>query len=167
MPAVATCMSARLPKHLDDAAHAAALALKFLAGRSLDDYRADEMLRSAVERQVEIVGEACRRALDESPPLRDRMPEFRLALAMRNRIAHGYDTVDLEVDDALLEQCLRSIERATLPDCLEITAWTEDDEIMGVRHKTLKIEGIQFHPESILSQYGHDMLKNFLDQTSH
>ena len=59
------------------------------------------------------------------------------------------------------------IERATLPDCLEITAWTEDDEIMGVRHKTLKIEGIQFHPESILSQYGHDMLKNFLDQTSH
>lgn len=94
MPAVATCMSARLPKHLDDAAHAAALALKFLAGRSLDDYRADAMLRSAVERQVEIVGEACRRALDESPPLRDRMPEFRLALAMRNRIAHGYDTVD-------------------------------------------------------------------------
>jgi anthranilate synthase component 2 len=59
------------------------------------------------------------------------------------------------------------IERATLPECLEITAWTEDDEIMGVRHKTLKIEGIQFHPESILSQYGHDMLKNFLDQTSH
>lgn len=59
------------------------------------------------------------------------------------------------------------IERATLPDCLEITAWTEDDEIMGVRHKTLKIEGIQFHPESILSQHGHDMLKNFLDQTSH
>ncbi|MDC8445609.1 MAG: aminodeoxychorismate/anthranilate synthase component II [Nitrosomonas sp.] len=59
------------------------------------------------------------------------------------------------------------IERATLPDCLEITAWTEDDEIMGIRHKTLKIEGIQFHPESILSQHGHDMLKNFLDQTSH
>jgi len=59
------------------------------------------------------------------------------------------------------------IERATLPDCLEITAWTEDDEIMGVRHKTLNIEGIQFHPESILSEYGHDMLKNFLTQTQH
>ncbi len=59
------------------------------------------------------------------------------------------------------------IERATLPDCLEITAWTEDDEIMGIRHKTLNIEGIQFHPESILSEHGHDMLRNFLNQTSH
>lgn len=54
------------------------------------------------------------------------------------------------------------IERSTLPDCLEITAWTEDDEIMGVRHKTLAIEGIQFHPESILSERGHQMLENFL-----
>ncbi|WP_090333165.1 aminodeoxychorismate/anthranilate synthase component II [Nitrosomonas sp. Nm51] len=59
------------------------------------------------------------------------------------------------------------IERATLPGCLEITAWTEDDEIMGVRHKTLDVEGIQFHPESILSEYGHFMLKNFLTQTQH
>ncbi len=54
------------------------------------------------------------------------------------------------------------IERETLPDCLEVTAWTEDDEIMGVRHKQLKIEGVQFHPESILTEYGHDLLKNFL-----
>jgi anthranilate synthase component 2 len=54
------------------------------------------------------------------------------------------------------------VERATLPDCLEITAWTEDDEIMGIRHKTLAIEGIQFHPESILSEHGHQMLENFL-----
>lgn len=54
------------------------------------------------------------------------------------------------------------IERSTLPDCLEITAWTEDDEIMGIRHKTLAIEGIQFHPESILSEHGHQMLENFL-----
>jgi len=57
------------------------------------------------------------------------------------------------------------IERATLPDCLEITAWTEDEEIMGIKHKTLPIEGIQFHPESILSEHGHDVLKNFLMQT--
>jgi len=56
------------------------------------------------------------------------------------------------------------IERATLPACLEITAWTEDDEIMGVRHKTLSIEGIQFHPESILSEHGHKMLENFLNR---
>jgi len=59
------------------------------------------------------------------------------------------------------------IDKNTLPDCLEITAWTEDekgelDEIMGVRHKTLAIEGVQFHPESILSEHGHAMLKNFL-----
>ncbi len=54
------------------------------------------------------------------------------------------------------------IERETLPDCLEITAWTEDGEIMGVRHKTLDIEGVQFHPESILTEHGHDLLNNFL-----
>ncbi|MCB5188768.1 aminodeoxychorismate/anthranilate synthase component II [Methylobacillus caricis] len=54
------------------------------------------------------------------------------------------------------------IERETIPDCLEITAWTEDGEIMGVRHKSLPIEGVQFHPESILTQYGHELLNNFL-----
>jgi anthranilate synthase component 2 len=56
------------------------------------------------------------------------------------------------------------IEHATLPDCLEITAWTEDGEIMGIRHKTLAVEGVQFHPESILSEHGHLLLKNFLEQ---
>lgn len=56
------------------------------------------------------------------------------------------------------------IERASLPDCLEITAWTDDGEIMGVRHKTLAVEGVQFHPESILTQRGHDLLANFLRQ---
>ena len=57
-----------------------------------------------------------------------------------------------------------AIERATCPDVLEITAWTEDGEIMGVRHKTLAIEGVQFHPESILTEHGHAMLRNFLEQ---
>jgi len=57
-----------------------------------------------------------------------------------------------------------SIERSSCPAELEITAWTEDGEIMGVRHKTLAIEGVQFHPESILTEHGHAMLKNFLDQ---
>ncbi|RQW29862.1 aminodeoxychorismate/anthranilate synthase component II [Rhodobacteraceae bacterium CH30] len=56
------------------------------------------------------------------------------------------------------------IERETLPDCLEITAWTADGEIMGVRHKTLPIEGVQFHPEAILTQHGHRMLDNFLKE---
>ncbi len=61
------------------------------------------------------------------------------------------------------------IDQATLPDCLEMTAWTqtesgEVEEIMGVRHKTLDIEGVQFHPESILTEHGHDMLRNFLER---
>lgn len=55
------------------------------------------------------------------------------------------------------------VERDSLPDCLEITAWTEDGEIMGMRHKTLPIEGVQFHPESILTEHGHALLKNFLE----
>jgi anthranilate synthase component 2 len=61
------------------------------------------------------------------------------------------------------------IEQSSLPECLEITAWTQDenggiDEIMGVRHKTLDIEGVQFHPESILTEHGHDLLRNFLQR---
>lgn len=55
-----------------------------------------------------------------------------------------------------------AIERESLPDCLEVTAWTDDGEIMGVRHKHLTVEGVQFHPESILSEHGHALLKNFL-----
>lgn len=56
------------------------------------------------------------------------------------------------------------IDRNTIPDCLQITATSEDGEIQGVRHKTLAVEGVQFHPESILTEHGHAMLKNFLDQ---
>jgi anthranilate synthase component 2 len=60
------------------------------------------------------------------------------------------------------------IEQSSLPVCLEVTAWTEIedgslDEIMGVRHKQLAIEGVQFHPESILTEHGHDLLRNFLE----
>ena len=62
------------------------------------------------------------------------------------------------------------IDKETVPDCLEVTAWTEDadgnlDEIMGVRHKELAIEGVQFHPESILTEHGHALLRNFLNQS--
>ncbi len=61
------------------------------------------------------------------------------------------------------------IDRDNVPDCLEITAWTEDadgelDEIMGVRHRELALEGVQFHPESILTEHGHALLRNFLQQ---
>jgi len=56
------------------------------------------------------------------------------------------------------------IDKTTLPDCLEITATSEDGEIQGVRHKTLAVEGVQFHPESILTEHGHAILQNFLEQ---
>ena len=58
-----------------------------------------------------------------------------------------------------------AIERESLPDCLEVTAWTDDGEIMGVRHRTLAVEGVQFHPESILTERGHDLLRNFLEHS--
>ena len=63
------------------------------------------------------------------------------------------------------------IDQQSLPDCLEVTAWTENEngsveEIMGVRHKDLAVEGVQFHPESILSQHGHKLLQNFLESSS-
>jgi anthranilate synthase component 2 len=59
------------------------------------------------------------------------------------------------------------IDKGTMPECLELTAWTENedgsvDEIMGVRHRELVVEGVQFHPESILTEFGHDLLRNFL-----
>jgi anthranilate synthase component 2 len=56
-----------------------------------------------------------------------------------------------------------AIERASLPGCLEVSAWSDDGEIMGVRHKALAVEGVQFHPESILTEHGHPLLRNFLE----
>ncbi len=59
-----------------------------------------------------------------------------------------------------------AVERASLPACLQVTAWTADGEIMGLRHATLDIEGVQFHPESIATEYGHALLKNFVTRTA-
>lgn len=56
------------------------------------------------------------------------------------------------------------LDRDTLPECLEVTAWTEAGEIMGIRHKTLLVEGVQFHPEAVLTEMGHELLQNFLEE---
>jgi anthranilate synthase/aminodeoxychorismate synthase-like glutamine amidotransferase len=55
------------------------------------------------------------------------------------------------------------VDRDSLPDCLEVTAWTDDGEIMGIRHRDYPVEGVQFHPESILTEHGHKLLQNFLE----
>jgi len=57
------------------------------------------------------------------------------------------------------------VEKESLPDCLEITAWTEEGEVMGIRHRQYAVEGVQFHPESILTEHGHKILQNFLTRT--
>lgn len=59
------------------------------------------------------------------------------------------------------------VEKESLPDCFEISAWTDQGEIMGLRHKELPVEGVQFHPESILTEYGKEMLRNFIERKDH
>ena len=93
------------------------------------------------------------------------------------RVMHGKTSMIYHVDSGLFKGLSNPYEATryhslvvaqdSLPDCLEVTAWTQNedgsmDEIMGIRHKTLAVEGVQFHPESILTQYGHDLLNNFL-----
>lgn len=92
------------------------------------------------------------------------------------RVMHGKtDTVhttqqgvfkDLPKEFTVTRYHSLAIEKESLPADLEITAWTDDGEIMGVRHKKFAIEGVQFHPESILSEYGHELLDNFLKTSS-
>jgi uncharacterized protein with HEPN domain len=84
----------RLPKHLFDALTAARRALTFVEGFDEAGYADNVLVRSAVERQLEVLGEACRRALDEAPSLRERIPDSALAVALRNRIIHDYDRLE-------------------------------------------------------------------------
>jgi len=86
-------MTSRLPKHLYDAVSAARRAREFLGALDAEGYRTNVLVRSAVERQLEILGEACKRALDEAPELRERIPELVLAIGLRNRLIHGYDRI--------------------------------------------------------------------------
>ena len=83
-----------------------------------------------------------------------------------SKISHNNKGVFRGIKDPFIATRYHSlvIDREFLPDCFDITAWTDDNEIMGIKHKELAIEGVQFHPESILSEHGHDLLKNFLDQ---
>ncbi|MBO9536733.1 aminodeoxychorismate/anthranilate synthase component II [Herbaspirillum sp.] len=86
-----------------------------------------------------------------------------------SKIAHTDVGVfkDLPTPYTVIRYHSLAIERASLPDCLEVTAWTDDGEIMGVRHKEFDLQGVQFHPESILSEHGHALLKNFLTGSAH
>jgi anthranilate synthase component 2 len=81
-----------------------------------------------------------------------------------SRIEHNGSGVFTGLPRALVATRYHSlaVERNGLPDALEVTAWTPDGEIMGLRHRTLAVEGVQFHPESIATEYGHEMLRNFL-----
>ena len=83
-----------------------------------------------------------------------------------SKISHNNKGVFTGIKDPFIATRYHSlvIDSESLPDCFDITAWTDDNEIMGIKHKELAIEGVQFHPESILSEHGHDLLKNFLDQ---
>ena len=84
-----------------------------------------------------------------------------------SQIEHTNSGVFKELENPFIVTRYHSlvVERDSLPDCLEITAWTEDGEIMGLKHKELPIEGVQFHPESILTEHGHALLQNFLNMT--
>src|SRR5206468_583870 len=100
---------------------------------------------------------------------------FGARVVRAGRVMHGKNSAISHDDDGLFRDLPSPlsatryhslvIERDSLPDCLAITAEAEDGEIMGVRHKTLPVEGVQFHPEAILTEHGHRMLKNFLEQS--
>ena len=90
-------MTDKTPKLLVDALGAIACAQEFIANHSMQDYSADKMRRSAVERQLEILGEACARLTRIDPALLQSVPGLKLAIDLRNRIIHGYDAVDDEI----------------------------------------------------------------------
>jgi len=90
-------MNERLHKHLHDAAEAAQTVLEFLGDADAAQYAANRMLKAAVERELTVMGEAARRALDTEPRLREQLPDLVYAVGLRNRLVHGYDSVDDEI----------------------------------------------------------------------
>lgn len=82
-----------------------------------------------------------------------------------SRILHNGKTIYRDLPNPFQATRYHSliVKRSALPECLEVTAWTEEEEIMGLRHRHLPVEGVQFHPESILTDWGKDIIRNFLD----
>jgi uncharacterized protein with HEPN domain len=105
-------MPSRLPKHLFDALAASRLAREFAAGLSLEAYGSSPLVRSAVERQLEILGEACQRMLSEDAGVRLRVPDIGFAVGLRNRIIHGDDRVENAVVYDTVMRDLPSLERS-------------------------------------------------------
>ena len=108
------------------------------------------------------LGHQCIGAALGAPVVRGRAPVH----GKTSRVHHDGRTIFRGVPSPLVATRYHSlvVEEAGLPNCLEVSARTEDGVIMGVRHRTLLVEGVQFHPESILTEHGHAMLKNFLQQ---
>ncbi|TXC85030.1 aminodeoxychorismate/anthranilate synthase component II [Metabacillus litoralis] len=90
----------------------------------------------------------------------------RLMHGKTSEINHNGETIFKNMENPFTATRYHSliVKNETLPDCLEVTAWTDENEIMAIRHKSLPIEGVQFHPESIMTSFGKDLLKNFIDQ---
>ena len=106
------------------------------------------------------LGHQCIGAALGAPVVRGRAPVH----GKTSRIHHDGRTIFEGIPSPLVATRYHSlvVEEAGLPDCLEVSARTEDGVIMGLRHRALLVEGVQFHPESILTEHGHAMLKNFL-----
>jgi para-aminobenzoate synthetase component 2 len=90
----------------------------------------------------------------------------RLMHGKTSEINHNGETLFKNMENPFTATRYHSliVKKETLPDCLEVTAWTDENEIMALRHKTLPIEGVQFHPESIMTSFGKDLLRNFINQ---
>lgn len=90
----------------------------------------------------------------------------RLMHGKTSEMHHNGETIFKEMENPFTATRYHSliVKNETLPDCLEVTAWTDENEIMALRHKTLPIEGVQFHPESIMTTFGKDLLRNFINQ---
>lgn len=105
-------MSNRLPKHLFDALTAVRLAQEFSSGLSFESFGSNVLVRSAIERQLEILGEACQRMVQSDPDIRRRLPEVAFAIGLRNKIIHGYDRIEnAVVYDTLMQDLPALAER--------------------------------------------------------